>query len=535
MIRKISSLLKRIPVAYMALVALVFGLLDLSVFGLTEQDEAFYASIARAMVRTGDLFCPRFAGSPWFQKPPLLYWLMYGPMKLLGPSEFGARLPSLLALCITAGMLAYWGNKRLGSGIGTRAALILALSPLAMGLSRTCFMDMTLTCCIAVAMISMWETSLNPMWCIAWGAATGLGVLAKGPLAMVLIGLQMFASIPLLRKNGLKFKWVALAFLCALAVLLPWYLGIYLQYGREFFSTFIIHENLMRFAGGDTAHAIHQPILYLIFYALIIWIGFFPFSTFVPKALTGDQTPESDYVRRWTIVVFVVLTASITKLPSYILPLFPALALLTARSFTIEKPARTSALAWTALIVGGVVLTILTSALALAAHNPLPALLGVGMLCTGIFLARRRSSACDECRSSVYPVLGIAAVLIGLHFSLVAYDSIVLAPIRHLTQQVPHGDKLIAYDFRLEPRSIDFYTDGHADWTHEPSAAENVLHSGGYCLAVKDRRQPENAVLIGSDGPPEWTKKVLAKFRLKPESLTYNLYVGADGKKSRAE
>lgn len=527
MIRKISGWLQRIPTAYLALTCLVFGLLDLSTLGLLDQDEGFYASISRAMVRTGDFFCPRFAGSPWFQKPPFLYWLMSGSMKVFGPSEFAARIPSFLALSACAAMLMYWGNKRLGNGIGSKAALVLALSPLAMALGRFTYTDMTLTCCLTIAFLSMWEASLNPVWSIAWGAATGAAVLTKGPLALVLIGLQMFASLPLLRKNGLKFRWFALAFVCALAVLTPWYIGIYMKYGQEFFSTFIIHENLMRFAGGDTAHAIRQPILYLIFYVLIIWIGFFPFSVFVPKALRSQMTPESDYIRRWVFVVFVVFTAAITKLPGYILPLFPGLALLIARSFSTDRPAKTGVLPWMTLTVGGLVLTLLTSVLALAIGNPLPALLGLGTFVSGIFIAKRRSSACEDCRGSVYPVMGILAVLIGFHFALVAVDTVGIPPISRLVKHVPEGKRVISYDFPLDPRSLDFYTDGKADWTDKEPKVQEVLKNGGYCITVDSRRQPSNSIVIATEGPSEWTTKVLNKLHVKPRSLTYHVLAGS--------
>jgi 4-amino-4-deoxy-L-arabinose transferase-like glycosyltransferase len=104
------------------------ALIDLRAFGLTDLDEGFYASVAWAMRHSGDWRTPTFLGEPWFEKPPLLYWLMVGSMRVFGENEFALRLPSALMYALTLLLLAWWGNRRLGQGAGSWAALLFALA-----------------------------------------------------------------------------------------------------------------------------------------------------------------------------------------------------------------------------------------------------------------------------------------------------------------------------------------------------------------------------------------------------------------------
>ena len=109
---------------------IVAALIDLRAFGLTDLDEGFYASVAWEMCQSGDWRTPSFLGEPWFEKPPLLYWLMLGSMRLFGENEFALRLPSALMYALTLALLAWWGNRQLGAGAGSWAALLFALAPL---------------------------------------------------------------------------------------------------------------------------------------------------------------------------------------------------------------------------------------------------------------------------------------------------------------------------------------------------------------------------------------------------------------------
>jgi 4-amino-4-deoxy-L-arabinose transferase-like glycosyltransferase len=102
------------------------ALIDLRAFGLTDLDEGFYASVAWEMRHSGDWRTPTFLGEPWFEKPPLLYWLMVGSMRVFGENEFALRLPSALDVrahaccCWRGGAIVGWGRAR---AVGRRCCL----------------------------------------------------------------------------------------------------------------------------------------------------------------------------------------------------------------------------------------------------------------------------------------------------------------------------------------------------------------------------------------------------------------------------
>jgi 4-amino-4-deoxy-L-arabinose transferase-like glycosyltransferase len=261
------------------------ALIDLRAFGLTDLDEGFYSSVAWEMRQSGDWRTPTFLGEPWFEKPPLLYWLMVGSMRVFGENEFALRLPSALMYALTIVLLAWWGNRRLGQGAGSWAALLFALAPLSLILARLAITDMALVFFLTVAVIALWEAR-GLGWSLIGGVALGLAFLTKGPFGLGLVGLLYLWNARTLHAQGLRFRWVLLALVVALLTALPWYVGIYLQHGGAFFNEFVVKQNLLRFAGGDTAHSVLPLIqrgdvggvlagvaVYLLFYVVVLWLG----------------------------------------------------------------------------------------------------------------------------------------------------------------------------------------------------------------------------------------------------------------------
>jgi 4-amino-4-deoxy-L-arabinose transferase-like glycosyltransferase len=487
--RKLSLLRRGLPAVYVLLAMLAFALLDVFAFGLTDQDEGFYASVARGMLNSGNYLTPYFDGKPWFLKPPLLYWLMSGSMSLFGVSAAAARLPSVLGYALTSIMLLVWGNRRLGKGAGTYAALAFALSPLVLMLGRLAITDMLLVCCLTAALIGMWETTRHPAWCILWGVAAGLATLTKGLLGIGLIGAQALITLPILLRQGLRMRWAMAALALAMVTLLPWYVGVYIQHGNDFFVRFIVKENLLRFGGGDSAHASRQPLIYLLFYVGVVWLGLFPFSALLPRIVGKAQDPVQAYVRRWCLLTFCLFTLAVTKLPAYILPLFPGLALLIGHSLT--ETDRKPIPAWITgmlLVVGAIFWISAAAALAVAARNPLPALLGVGLSALGLLAVK--SAGNKNRRHAALPLsaaIGIVVTLVGLHFALRNYDAVFLKPIRTLALSAPSGAPLVVYKFPLSCPSLRFYRSGNVMDTESLSEARRTLGSGGYCLTTKTR------------------------------------------------
>jgi 4-amino-4-deoxy-L-arabinose transferase-like glycosyltransferase len=316
------------------------ALIDLRAFGLTDLDEGFYASVAWEMRQSGDWRTPTFLGEPWFEKPPLLYWLMVGSMRVFGENEFALRLPSALMYALTILLLAWWGNRRLGAGAGSWAALLFALAPLSLILARLAITDMALAFFLTLAVIALWEVR-GLGWSLIGGVALGLAFLTKGPFGLGLVGLLYLWNARTLHARGLRFRWVLFALGVALLTALPWYVGVYLQHGAAFFNEFVVKQNLLRFAGGDTAHSALPLIqrgdvggvlagiaVYLLFYVVVLWLGGLSMVGGANVLWAREDDPLRLYLRRWAWLVFGLFTLSFTKLPAYIFPMFPALALL---------------------------------------------------------------------------------------------------------------------------------------------------------------------------------------------------------------
>src|SRR5688572_9659051 len=137
------------------IVAMCYALFfhNLGGLGLVGPDEPRYAAIAREMLQTGDYITPRLHGTPWFEKPPLLYWLAVAGYRIFGINEAGARFPSAVsaALCV---FLIYWCGRRLWDRrLGFLAAIVLATSIGWFAFARAASMDMLLTASLTAALV----------------------------------------------------------------------------------------------------------------------------------------------------------------------------------------------------------------------------------------------------------------------------------------------------------------------------------------------------------------------------------------------
>jgi 4-amino-4-deoxy-L-arabinose transferase-like glycosyltransferase len=547
------------------------ALIDLRAFGLTDLDEGFYASVAWAMRQSGDWRTPTFLGEPWFEKPPLLYWLMVGSMRVFGENEFALRLPSALMYALTIVLLAWWGNRRLGQGAGSWAALLFALAPLSLILARLAITDMALAFFLTVAVIALWETR-GLGWSLIGGVALGLAFLTKGPFGLGLVGLLYVWNARTLHARGLRFRWVLFALGVALLTALPWYVGVYLQHGGAFFNEFVVKQNLLRFAGGDTAHSVLPLIqrgdvggvlagvaVYLLFYVVVLWLGGLSMAGGVSVLWAREDDPLRLYLRRWSWLVFGLFTLSFTKLPAYIFPMFPALALLVgarvAQGRVVYTPTPAlpaggeGATPTPALPAGGEGATP-TPALPAGgegAESPPPFTGEVGRgaksraptrrLLTVASLARSAGTLATMLGAAVWagvalyrplwegapwaialalgmplamlalnrPVappwmrgVGVLALLIGWNGALTGYDRLALRPVRDLALKPPPYRTLILYRVNPSCPSLQFYRRGAYMPVGDPATAQaQMTQTGAYCLTTDPDFGGESAIRIG--------------------------------------
>ncbi len=319
--------------------AAILPLLGWWTSGLFDLDEGFYAAVVAEMNRRGEWITPYYNGSPWFEKPVLLYWLAKPTLALFGEAV-GPRLPSVLSNIGIYLLVAWFCRRRLSDSVAQLAVLIVASSLLVVIYGRQMMIDSGLSLCMLAGWLTFWESlDGDKRWRWVSGLAVGVGVLAKGPVALILLFLVigwMYMLHPGLRpsfRSGWLGFWVAFV-----AAICTWYLPAYLVNGQTFVQEFLIEQNIGRFLGGDAAHTI-GGIESLLFYFVVFLVGMIPWSLWAPKALLKrkDQGMLGSYLATCGVAIFVFFLVSGAKLPHYILPCFAPIAILLAARLESRK------------------------------------------------------------------------------------------------------------------------------------------------------------------------------------------------------
>jgi 4-amino-4-deoxy-L-arabinose transferase-like glycosyltransferase len=308
-------------------------------YGLFDLDEGFYGSITSEMNRRGEWITPYFNGNPWFEKPILVYWLAKPALWLFGV-DFGPRLPAILAALAMTAAVFQFVRKHHGEQAAMFSGIILSSSILWAAVGRMIMTDTLLAASIAMAWFALWEHGGKPRKMLEAGVWTGLAVLAKGPIGLILVGLAAVVACALIddrRKAWLR--GIPLFLLATVAVVSLWYLPAYLANGQLFVQKFLIEQNLNRFQGGDAAHTIKGFGNY-IFFVPILLLGFAPWSFYLWKAWPRK---DGDSMRKFfaiaAAVPFIFFTVSSAKLVHYILPCFVPLSIIVGTYFApANKP-----------------------------------------------------------------------------------------------------------------------------------------------------------------------------------------------------
>lgn len=351
---------------------------------LSERDEAIHAEVAREILTTGDWVTLHFGGQAWFDKPPLVFWMSAASMRVLGVSEGAARLP--VAVCGLLLVLTIWALARAmyGDEAGLMAAVIAASAPMLAGAAGIVLMDVPLTLFLTVTLALFYlSTSLDSRRAIALasacaGAAMGLGVLTKGPVALALPGFAVILAMVL--RRDLRPRWVGAlptAFAVCVLVSLPWYLLATQRNGAAFVDSFIGFHNVGRFMRSE-----HKNGASALLYVGVLIAGFLPWT---PAMLCGvlqaakRRTREDVLLLVWSVVILGFFGVARTKLAAYILPAFPALAILAARRLAVVADRCRYGLVLQ--VAGGLLLAALALA-AVLALRPADALVAVAWLAT---------------------------------------------------------------------------------------------------------------------------------------------------------
>jgi len=331
---------------------------NLGAIGLIGPDEPRYAWIARAMAETGDWVTPRLWAVPWFEKPILYYWAAALGFWMHLPAEWAARLPSAIAALAAAKGIAWFARRYYGADEDSLASptllapVIFATSVAAIGFARAATPDMLFSAAITLAMLcaasvlrragalrtphdAEAEIQEHDLLALAlWGALLGAGVLAKGPAAVILAGgaIGIWALVTSNWRATFRLAHpVAIAAFCAVA--LPWY-ALCARRNPDFLRVFIFQHNFERYWTPLFRH--QQPFWFfgpITILALLPWSAFLIGAAQEAMRLWREKTWTNSpgfFVACWAVFPVVFFSFSQSKLPSYILPAVPALALVAA-------------------------------------------------------------------------------------------------------------------------------------------------------------------------------------------------------------
>jgi 4-amino-4-deoxy-L-arabinose transferase-like glycosyltransferase len=323
------------------LLALVFGALlffRLGSYPLSNPDEGRYAEIPREMVETGDYVTPRLNGVNYFEKPPLVYWVTAACLRMFGPSEWSMRAtPALFAL---AGVLiTYAAGRRLsGRNAGLLSAAVLGTSLLYFAIARIMLLDMAVSVLMAATLfcfiLGVREAPGSRRRWFFYGlyASAALATLTKGLIGFLVTGAVMFLWL-LIFNQWKRLRPLHLPSGVALFLLIaaPWHI-LAAQHNETWVHRYFVYEHWERF----TTPAASRPgawhyFVWIVLAGLIPWTGFLWSSA--RDALRGgwakkNENADAWFFVTWAVFIFLFFSKSHSKLAPYILPIFPALAVM---------------------------------------------------------------------------------------------------------------------------------------------------------------------------------------------------------------
>jgi 4-amino-4-deoxy-L-arabinose transferase-like glycosyltransferase len=362
-----------------------------------ERAEIYFVDAARAMVESGDYLVPRYRGEPFFDKPPLTYWLMAASFRVFGFTLTAARLAPVAAALALLCATAWLGRLVFDKATGVAAAAVLSSTVLFLTFGRVAMSDMLLalwtTLAVAFSLRGETATGLRARGTgLALGIVLGLGFLTKGPIALLLPGLGIATWAWRRRRLPLRAADCVLAILAFAVTGLTWFALVYRRLGAAPLEYFFLRENLERFA-AETYDAGRSPAYYLGAY---LAVGL-PWSLLFPRA--AFRLPRGERAMlAWLALMAVPLSLARGKIDYYLLPLAPAASLVVARFLTARDwnaNDRRWAQATAAAFAAGILLVPLGTArvplewLASAAAQVVLVLVSVGAAVFGLMAARR--------------------------------------------------------------------------------------------------------------------------------------------------
>lgn len=476
---------------------------------LWDQDEAKYTQVAREILLTRDPITLHVNGRPWFVHPPLYMWLQALTGGTFGFSEVSARIWSAVFGVVGIYATILVGVMLFGRGPALLAGVVLATTFEYFVLSRLAIFDVVLTAFMLLAFYAFLRAIRTGerrfrYWAALWA---GLGILTKGPIALLLPALVTAAYLAIRRipLGGVR-RWIGPGALAA-AVGLSWYLIEWARFGWEFVRIVIGYYTVVRFVGvveGQTG-----PWWY---YAPVFGIGAFPWTAFVLAALPYHfrrrREDGSLLVLLWIGVTVVFYSLAGTKLPNYVLPAFPFTALSVAvlwhDAFAGRRPAqRALGIAFAGTTVA---LIVFAGEIAAFARIKYPddlvavqrhlivvaAALALSLAAAAAAFVLRRPRASFAVMAATTVVLAVAVV--GRTLPLIDARRPIRPIAEAIRQAVPPGGTFVGYRIS-DHQTLLYYSERRAQWVDDPIEVLTYL-----CLVdrfILAGRPPEIEALLG--------------------------------------
>ena len=328
----------------LCLVCVVVLFVNLGSADFFEPDEGRNAEKAREILLLNDWVTPHENFLPVLDKPMFFYWLVAFSYKIFGITEWSARLPSTVFALGCLFLVYHFARQWWRSWAAMWSVLILLTSVEFFLLARIVRSDMTLTFCVTLALCSFYSAvhaeneKAKKLHCLLMYGALGTGTLVKGLIGFIIPGMVFFVYLLLTNKwSSLRRLHLLPGALLFLVIVTPWYLWVdarnpgYLRY-------FFWDEHLTRYLTDEFNRT--QSWFYFFF---VIAVGFFPWTLLLPFVVKDWWQKIDDkniFLILWAILPLLFFSASNSKLPHYILPIYPALAILTGRMITdfFSKP-----------------------------------------------------------------------------------------------------------------------------------------------------------------------------------------------------
>ncbi len=507
----------------LALVALALFLPGRARLPPVDRDEARYLQATRQMLVSRDFIDIRFQDKPRNLQPVGVYWLEAASASLFGGAQapvWAYRLPSLIAAVLAVLLTARLGGMLFGRSAGIGAGLLLAVSALLSFESRMAKIDACLLAAVLAAQGALLQAYLGRIRgagrlnaAVFW-MALAVGLLLKGPIVLIVSGATALGLVLTERRAAwLKRLHAGWGVVLMLAIAAPWFVAIGIRTHGGFFDK-AVRQNLLGKVGRGEQHHGQPPGYYLALASLTFWPGALAVAFALPWTWRMRSRPQVRFLLCWMLPTWLMYEAVGTKLPHYVLPLYPALACLACGAATSAGGWRAGPAGRVAAGVYAAMWLVVSCALAAAGaglawfydHRIDPAAIGIGVLAFAFCLAALVLVA-QGLRGAALgaAVLGAGTVYAGLYAHVLpGLQTVWIGPrLAALAGQVRPCPTSVLASTRFAEPSLVFLEQGRTRLIDPRSAADLIAADRACAMAAVSARQlPAFTARATADGVP---------------------------------